>query len=369
MSRGQVGRVLERSESWAFSMLERTDIEMGSGFCRFIFLAIDKCHHKRSFLSAITTGRLRLYPDIGAVWRCYPGYGRRFEIDTWIDLTSDTLLMPKFLNWSSLTFIATIASLAVPIWLWRADLNAKSLSFQLASQVPLTTETAGTIKGLEVLMDGIQIKSPTLSVVTLVNDGKKPLPTADFETPLELRILEGSTVVRAEVTSTRPKDMEAKITWDKKMVRFTPVLLNPDETITVSILSEGAKPTFSPRARIIGVSSVDFVDSTKRAPVWQRAGMFLVAAVLLFAASDVADVSYWGGPRLVYVRKRAALLLKTVCGIAGLAAYLVFTQIADIGGLLAMVASLTGTILVGTVIATALNFGAKPPAGADCEAS
>ena len=271
--------------------------------------------------------------------------------------------MPKLLNWSSLTFIATIAGLAVPIWLWRADLNAKSLSFQLASQVPLTTETAGTIRGLEVLMDGIKIQSPTLSVVTLVNDGKKPLPTADFEAPLELRVLEGSSVVRAEVTSTHPKDVEAKITWDKKVVRFTPVLLNPDETITVSILSEGAKPTFSPRARVIGVSSVEFIDSTKKAPVWQRAGIFLVAAVLLFAASDIADVNYWGGPRIIYVRKRAALVLKTVCGLAGLAAYLVFTQIADIGGLLAMVFSLTGTILSGAAIGTALNFGAKPPAG------
>ncbi|NJA05269.1 hypothetical protein HC024_05925 [Methylococcaceae bacterium WWC4] len=267
--------------------------------------------------------------------------------------------MPSFLNWTSLTFIVSIVGIAVPIWLWQADLHAKSLSFRLASQVPLTAETTGTIKGLEVLMDGIKIQSPVLSVVTLVNDGKKPLPTTDFESPLQLRVLEGSSIVRAEVTSTYPKDIEAKITWDKTAVSFKPVLLNPEETITISILSEGKQPDFSPRARVIGISSVEFVDSTKKGPAWQRSAMFLVTAIFLFAASDIADVNYVGGPKIVYVRKRAALLLKIVCTLAGMGAFFIFTQIADLNGLWTVITSLTGTILTGIAIGTALNFGAK----------
>jgi len=272
--------------------------------------------------------------------------------------------MPKFLNWTSLTFIATIAGIAVPIWLWRADLNAKSLSFQLASQVPLTAETAGTIKGLEVLMDGIKIQSPTMSVVTLVNDGKKPLPTADFEYPLELRVLEGSSVVRAEVTSTQPKDIEAKITWDKKAVRFTPVLLNPDETITISILSEGAKPIFSPRARIIGISKVEFVDGTKKVPIWKFSALLLISAILFFTGAQIVEPDSWRGSKIVYVRKRAALLLQAVCTLAGMASLFAFTQIADIGGFWVFPLSIIGAMIGGWVIGTTLNFGAKATANA-----
>ena len=270
--------------------------------------------------------------------------------------------MPKLLNWTSLTFIATIAGIAVPIWLWRADLSAKSLSFQLASQVSLTAQSAGEIKGLEVLMDGVKIQTPTLSVVTLVNDGKKPLPTADFEAPLELRVLEGSSIVRAEVTSTQPKDVEAKITWEKSVVRFVPVLLNPDETITISVLTEGARPAFSPRARVNGVSSVEFIDSTKKAPAWQRSALLLVAAILLFAASDIADASFWGGPKVLYVRNRAALLTKVVCGLGGIVCVIFFAQVAEIGGMWEMLLSLLGTMIVGVAVGTTLNFGAKSAA-------
>lgn len=273
--------------------------------------------------------------------------------------------MPKLLNWSSLTFIATILGIAVPIWLWQADLNAKSLSFQLASQVPLTTETAGAIKGLEVLVDGVKIKSPTLSVVTLVNNGKKPLPAVDFEAPLELRVLDNSSIVRAEVTSTQPKDIEAKITWNKQALQFVPILLNPGETITISLLSEGERPTFSTRARVVGVSSVEFLDNTQKAPVWPRSVFFIVAAVLLFASSDIVDPYLQGGSAVIYVRKRAAWLLKIVCSLAGIACFIMFTEIADIHGLWVLAFTLIGTLILATVIGTTLNFGAKSAAKAE----
>lgn len=267
--------------------------------------------------------------------------------------------MPKFLNWTSVTFMATIVGLVIPIWLWRADLNAKSLAFQLASQVSLTAETAGSIKGLEVLMDGVKVQSPVLSVVVLTNDGKKPLPTADFEVPVELRIQEQSSIVRAEVVSTQPKDIEANITWDKKMIRFTPVLLNPEESITVSILTEGAKPAFTPRARIIGVSIVEFSDTTKKPPAWQRSVAFLFASILFFAVSDIADVQFWGGPKGIYVRRRAALLIKVLAGITGIAAFLAFFQMSDLVGTGTMFWSLIGTLFAGMVLGSLLNLGAK----------
>ena len=270
--------------------------------------------------------------------------------------------MPKLLNFASLTFIVTVVGLAIPVWLWRADLSSKSLSLQLASQTPLTSESAGAIKGLEVSMDGVKIASPTLSVVTLLNDGKRPLPTADFEAPVEVRVSGGSRIVRAEVTSSQPKDIEAKLEWDTAALRFVPVLMNPYESITVSIITEGARPVFSSRARVVGVSKVEFVDSTKKVPPWQRSAAFLVAALLLFAASDIADADFWGGPRVVFVRKRAALLVKVVCGTGGMLTFLGFAFSAELDGIWAMVGALISTMLVAAVIGTALNAGAKAEA-------
>ena len=39
----------------------------------------------------LPSARLRRYPDIGAVVRCYPGYGRRFAVDIGLGLMSRNL--------------------------------------------------------------------------------------------------------------------------------------------------------------------------------------------------------------------------------------------------------------------------------------
>lgn len=267
--------------------------------------------------------------------------------------------MPKILNWTSLTFIATVVGIAIPVWLWRADLTSKSLSLQLASQTPLTSESAGAIKGLEVSMDGVKIVSPTLSVVTLLNDGKKPLPTTDFEAPVEVRVASGSRIIRAEVTSSQPKDIEAKIQWDNAAVRFLPVLMNPEESVTVSILTEDPRPSFSSRARVVGVSTVEFVDSTKKVPAWQRSAVLLLGALLFFAASDIADANFWGGPSVIIIRKRAALLVKIVCATGGMLSFTGFALSAELDGIWTMVAALVPTMLIAAIIGAALNAGAK----------
>lgn len=267
--------------------------------------------------------------------------------------------MTKLLNWTSATFILTVVGIAIPVWLWQADLNSKSLSLQLASQTPLTSTSAGTIKGLEVSMDGVKIELPTLSVVTLLNDGRKPLPATDFEAPVEVRVASGSRIIRAEVISSHPKDIEAKLEWNKTTVKFIPVLINANESITVSILTEGPQPTFSSRARIIGVSKVEFIDSTKKGPIWPLSAALLVAALLLFSASDIADTNFRSGQKVVIIRKRAALLIKMVCSAIGLVAFVGFAISIELDGIWKMVGALVLTMLIATGIAAILNSGAK----------
>ncbi|WP_294769165.1 hypothetical protein [uncultured Rhodoferax sp.] len=267
--------------------------------------------------------------------------------------------MTKLLNWTSLTFFVTVVGLAIPIWLWRADLDAKSLSLQLTSQTPLTSDSANSIKGLEVLMDGVKVASPTVSVVTLTNNGKKPLPASEFESPVEVRVAHGSQIFRAEVTSSHPKDIEARIEWNKTSVRFVPVLLNPDESITISLLTEGERPTFTSRARVVGVTTVDFVDNTKKPPAWRLTAILLIASLLLFVASDIVDPDLRGGPPVLFVRKRAAFFIKIVCSGGGVVAYTGFALSAEIDGIWAMVLGLLPTMLFTALIGAALNNGAK----------
>lgn len=265
----------------------------------------------------------------------------------------------KYVNWSSVTFIATLAGLAMPLWLWFADLNSRSLLLSVVSQTALTSEEAGTIKGLQVFVDGVPIVAPTLSVIQVSNDGNKPIPSADYEGPLEVRFGEGTKVIRAEVTATSPRDIEAKLSSEALIVRIEPLLLNPDDSVTLSLLTSGKPPTFQPRARVAGVSTIKLSDGTAKTPPSRIALLALLASVLFFAASDIANSSFVGGQPFIVVRKRAALLIMTACGLAGMAFFFVFFQAAGFEGL-AWLAGLMFTVVVaGALLAAVLNRGAN----------
>lgn len=273
--------------------------------------------------------------------------------------TQTIMTLTKYLNWSSLTFVATLAGIAVPVWLWFADLNSRSLVMSVVSQTPLTSETAGTIKGLQVSVDGVALTSPSLSVIQITNDGKKPIPATDFEGALEVRVGDGSQIIRTEVTSTSPRDIQAKLTSSPQVVQFQPLLLNPEDALTFSVLTSGKHPVFQPRARIAGIATVKLSDSTAKIPPMRIAVTSLIAAVLLFAASDIANSSFVGGQPFVIVRRRAALLVMTTSGIAGMACFFVFFKSAGLEGLPSLAGLMFVTVIAGAIIAAILNRGAE----------
>lgn len=267
--------------------------------------------------------------------------------------------LSKYVNWASVTFVATLASVAVPVRLWFADLNSRSLAVNVISQTALTSDAAGSIKGLQVVFEGVTIDAPFLSVVRVTNDGKKPIAAADFEGPLEIRAGGKEKIVRADVTGTLPHDIEASLSWDSTSLRIAPLLLNPEDAITVSILTSGKSPTLAPRARIAGVSQVKLANDAAKPPSWRATLITLVSSILFFACSFVSDASFVGGPSYLIIRKRAALLLMMLCGSAGMVSFFAFFQAAGFDGSGWLVGLLVLVVMIAGVLGIALNWGAS----------
>jgi len=156
------------------------------------------------------------------------------------------------------TLLAAIAGVAVPVGLWQWDLRAKSLSVSLQSSVELQTPASTSMPDLRLTIAGEAIVAPVLSTLELINDGAKPISSADFESPLELRVSEPARVLRARVSSADPPDLKPEIEVAPQLIRLKPMLLNPSDRVTLTVLTTGPLPVVSPRARIAGVSSVRF---------------------------------------------------------------------------------------------------------------
>lgn len=63
------------------------------------------------------------------------------------------------------------------------------------------------------------------------------------------------------VHSANPKSLEARVTPTEQSVVVAPLLLNPEDKVTISILTSGGPPSFSPHARIAGVAEIRLDDS------------------------------------------------------------------------------------------------------------
>ena len=184
-------------------------------------------------------------------------------------------------DWKFLVImLATIAGVLVPVWLWQGDLSARSLSVRLVSSVALQPAGTTSIPDLIVSIDGVKIQSPFLSTLELSNDGSKPIPASDFESPIELSAGQNTKVVRARISFAEPKDVKAELVTSSESIKVRPLLLNSMDTLTIVVITSGGPPIFIPRARIAGISKIKYEDTTTKRSNWYAAISLAVIALL-----------------------------------------------------------------------------------------
>lgn len=185
--------------------------------------------------------------------------------------------------------IATLAGVVVPVWLWRADIQARSLQLRIASQTALEPDVPKGVAGLKVTMDGVELERPYLTVLELRNNGSRPIPATDYEDSIQILVSQGVKIVRAQVTDVQPKDLQPRSTSDVAALRLSPLLLNPGDLIIFGITTGGGKPTFTVRARVAGISSIPLEDRvTKGGKTTRIVVRTLVALLLLFVYASCA---------------------------------------------------------------------------------
>jgi hypothetical protein len=259
--------------------------------------------------------------------------------------------------------LAAIAGVVVPVYLWRADLNAHSLRFRIVSQTPLQPKEIAANAGLKISVDGQELKSPSVSVVEITNDGARPIPSANFEGPLELNLDGDVRVLRVAVTSTSPTDIRAQFQFDAKSVKLQPLLLNPRDSLTLALITDGSIPTFQPRARISGITGVAVEDATKPAASRTRSLSLLVTSFAFFLAAWILGEGVFHRHGILLSR-RGATFASALLAASGI--MLIVWSAESIGGGNAALAFILASSLNLMAMLVALLLGwtkkAPPPA-------
>lgn len=217
----------------------------------------------------------------------------------------------KKLDWKFfLTLFGTIAGVVVPVYLWQADFSSRSLGLKLLSTSAL--QPAADIQDLQIFLNGKKIESPYLSSFELINTGSKPVLSADFESPIEIFPTGGAKLISAQVTTTDPENIPVKITFDDQHILIAPFLSNPKDNVAFSIITSGKPPNFEPRARIAGIKSITFEDSTSKKGEYSATSINLALAFALLIPYLVFLISTVTGVVLP-ISRPLAFFISTTC--------------------------------------------------------
>lgn len=168
-------------------------------------------------------------------------------------------------NWRFLlTIMVAFIGAVIPVWLAKQGQSGPSLLILLQSQTSLELFNMEELSDLEISIRGLPIKKPFLTIFELKNNSETPIMRKDFEAPIEIHAGPIAKIVRANITRKLPNDLEIDLAWDNQAVRIKPMLLNPKDSIAFSILTSGGQPSFSSKARIVGISSIPIVESTNQ---------------------------------------------------------------------------------------------------------
>jgi hypothetical protein len=215
------------------------------------------------------------------------------------------------IDWkANLGLILAAVAIFVTWWVYQSDLNAKSISVQLVSQVSLQPIISKSMVDIDFTVDGKKLEKPFLTVIQILNDGKRPITSSDFEAPLEVKLDTETKLIRAQISEKFPEQLEPKITDSPKGFLLQSTLLNPGDSIKIAVISSGGQPKFRALGRIVGIPTILFTEADlKKNNKLRLAGLMCGALVLMLTSIVVGEGALLGEG--VFLRRRAALTLAT----------------------------------------------------------
>lgn len=191
--------------------------------------------------------------------------------------------------------IGIVASIVVPVWLWKMDLQAKAISIRILSVARLQSP-GSALDNIKVTLDGHEIKDAVLTTIQIVNSGAKPIPASDFESPIRLHVGNGAVIVRAQITESAPPRLPVVLTTEANSVIVQPLLLNAGDSSKILLITSQGIPGFSTSGRVAGVNKIGLEFATPRT-------MALSVQLVMALMALVAIASYIGNAKsLVYGR-------------------------------------------------------------------
>lgn len=173
--------------------------------------------------------------------------------------------------WQFIAAMLTLLALVVGTFVsWRLAQqdDEKDISYEVVSSASIVSVNPQVASRVRVTLDGSPVPGIRLSVFRVVNDGDLPVSTSDYEVPIRFVFGQGS-VIEAGKGDSAPPQLPFTISFDGSSVRLSPLLLNPGDSVSFSVLARSdIESEWYIEGRIIGVKSIDLLDRREEEGLW-----------------------------------------------------------------------------------------------------
>lgn len=206
-------------------------------------------------------------------------------------------------KFGTITFISLLVAMlgvVVPI-VWDYYSGRKGVSLTLISHSQVIS-SSNAVDGLEISYKGTKLSSLSRMTFLVENTGSKPILASDVVSPIKIQVSERSNVLDVIVDSRKPENLDVQTTSSSRSVEVDFSLLNPGDTVLVSLLVDSLDKEFKATARIADVKEINVnVEPLKTLTVWALLWIPVgLLSLVLVLASSVGFIQY---PQEVRVKR------------------------------------------------------------------
>lgn len=190
--------------------------------------------------------------------------------------------------WTIVSVIVAVVGVAVTVWVTlRAAYPKRRLSYAMPVITPLLNAGQDVRHGLEVHRGGQILTDPHVLEVELVSQSRRDISNDNFNAGAPLRLDVGAPIIEILKTTSLPSDRGTPaVDIDGTTLRIGPGLIGKRQTISLSLLVDGPRPTLTcPQPPLIDVE----VRKQQELPARElRAWAAAVTSVVVATAAAVA---------------------------------------------------------------------------------
>lgn len=220
--------------------------------------------------------------------------------------------------------------IALSIWATFFLRANRELSFEVTSKTEFQAIKSDGWPDIKLFYGDRLLDKAGLITIKLINTGNTPIYSSEFVGPVSLKLETGSRFVASRVVETQPKNLNPRISTSDASVMIEPLLLNPNDAISLQVLVGGNINSLNVNARVGGIKELTDLSINKAKTAKRFSWILVVYSLICFAGySLLAPVILRSkrDPQKHILSRRGGILIGAIMVLSGTVSFVFFNLV------------------------------------------